>query len=80
MADLAPERLVFPRGVRFPRPDEIPGGGPPDVLMPLAAAHITTGYVAARPEHPGYTAYIEANVHADRVWQVVRALAAALAS
>jgi hypothetical protein len=78
MADLVPEPLAFPRGVRFPRPDEIPAGSPPDALARLMGARITTGYMVARPDGEGFTAFIEANIHADHVWRVVRALAEAL--
>ena len=72
------EPLKFPRGVRFPRPEEIPAGGPPDALARLASAHVTTGYTEADSKRTDCSAYIEANVHADQVWSMVRALAEAL--
>ena len=69
-----PEPLIFPRGVRFPRLDEIPGGAPSDAAARVAEAHrnpITTGFVRIdRPNARGYTAVVEANVHASNLWTV----------
>lgn len=73
-----PEPLRFPRGVRFPRADEILRTWPPDSLERIASAYITTGYVVGSGKPGKYAAYIEANVHADRVWEMVRALVLAL--
>ena len=73
-----PEPLRFPRGVRFPHPDEIPRGGPPTRALPPAPPQITTGYRVATAEGRPYSALIEANVHADRVWHTVQALSRAL--
>jgi len=74
----APEPLRFPRGVRFPRRDEIPGGGPPDAFERLKDARITTGFVSrAFDKQPGVV-YFEANAHADRVWVLFKDLALAI--
>jgi hypothetical protein len=78
MKPLVPEPLVFPRGVRFARPDEIPAGVSPEVLADLANARLTTGYLLHSHTEGAFTAFLEANVHADRVWAVFQDLARAL--
>ncbi len=71
------EPLEFPRGVRFPRADEIPA--PRDeALARIASARITTGYVQKSVEKVGYSNVFEANVHASKVWDVFRALVEAI--
>src|SRR5262249_9853247 len=50
----------------------------PEVLSRLANARITTGYLLHPHTEGGFTAFLEANVHADRVWEVFQALARAL--
>ena len=76
-----PEHLIFPRGVRFPRSDELPAGSPGDAeerLAEVAANPLTTGYVVKAITGQGYTAVIEANVHAPKLWSVFSALVSAL--
>jgi len=73
----SPEPLIFPRGVRFPREDEIPGDKQ-EVLDKVAQAHITTGYVRRDAENEPFQTYIEANVHAPNVFSVFRDLVWAL--
>lgn len=79
---MKPEPLVFPRGVRFPRIDEIPGGAPSDAAARIAEAErttVTTGYVRIdRADAPGYTTVLEANVHAPDLWSVFADLVEAL--
>lgn len=82
MKRLIAEPLRFPLGVRFMRPGEAPGVGPPDALERLntalnrlKTAHITTGYVCYAPKKAGAMPYFEANAHADRVWLLVKAIA-----
>lgn len=77
-ASPAPEPLRLSRGVRFPRPEEIPADRQAQAAALLANARLTTGYaVRPNPSQAGQ-AFFQANVHADQVWTVFRALAAAL--
>src|SRR5688572_16811171 len=73
-AHMRPEALIFPRGVRYPRIDEIPGGAPSDAAARIREAQhtpITTGFVRIdRPDAQDYTAVVEANVHASNLWAV----------
>ncbi len=71
------EPLIFPRGVRFPLSDEIPGDAN-EVLSRIANAQITTGYIVTKVEGKLYNTYIEANVHAPNVFEVFKQLAFAL--
>ena len=68
-----PEPLIFPRGIRFPTRDDIPGD-PNDVLDKVALAQITTGYTLHQAEGKQFNTYIEANVHAPEVFGVFRNL------
>ena len=76
------EPLEFPRGVRYPTLDEIPGGAPSDAAARIVDAHITpvtTGYV--RIDHQdavGYSAVVEANVQPSDLWTVFQSLVRAL--
>jgi hypothetical protein len=74
LTDLRPEPLVFPTGVRFLRDDEFPRGYDAERRR-IGSANITTGWVQKSVEDLGYTAYFEVNVHAPRIWQVVRDIA-----
>ena len=69
-----PEPLRFPRGVRFPRKNEVPKGNN-DVFERIAAAYITTGYIRNDDGGDTYSTYFEANVHADEVFAVFQKLA-----
>lgn len=77
-----PEPLIFPRGLRFPRLDELPAEVPSEWNAGMAAAviaKITPGYVIhTGPANRGFTAFIEANVHAPALWEVFVALCHAL--
>ena len=79
---MKPEPLAFPRGVRFPRIDEIPGGAPSDAAARIAEAErtpVTTGYVQIdRADAQGYTTVLEANVHSPDLWSVFSDLVEAL--
>ncbi|HSQ32905.1 MAG TPA: hypothetical protein VLN49_23775 [Gemmatimonadaceae bacterium] len=69
------EALRFPRGVRFPKPAEVPDVVPPDELERLKTATITTGYVYRPPSKAAAMPFFEANAHADRVWALLKAIA-----
>jgi hypothetical protein len=71
------EPLIFPRGVRFPRKNEIPGD-PTEVLERVSRARIMTGYKLQKTEGKPFDTYIEANVHASSVFDVFRKLSFAL--
>jgi hypothetical protein len=77
-----PEPLILPRGVRYPRIDEIPGGAPSNARARIEEAQrtlVTTGFVRVdQPATKGFTAVFEANVHAPRLWTVFTALVNAL--
>lgn len=77
MTNPHPEPLIFPTGVRFLRDDEFPRGYEAERER-IASANITTGWVQKNVEDRGYTAYFEVNVHAPRIWQVVRDIAEAI--
>jgi hypothetical protein len=76
------EPLEFPRGVRYPTVDEIPGGAPSDAAARLVDAQITlvtTGYVRLdREDVAGYSAVVEANVQPANLWHVFQSLVVAL--
>lgn len=74
---ISPEPLIFPRGVRFPQKDEIPGDSS-EVLERVSRAKITTGYTIQKADGQPYETYIEANVHATNVFDVFRKLGFAL--
>jgi hypothetical protein len=70
------EALRFPRGVRLAAEADLPGGNNKlDELAGISIANITTGFVVTTCEDPGFSTYIEANVHADEVWSVFETLA-----
>ena len=77
MTDLRPEPLEFPTGVRLLRDDEFPRGHESERGR-IASAVITTGWIQKTIEGRDYTAYFEVNVHAPRIWQVVRDIAKAI--
>jgi hypothetical protein len=72
------EPLVLPRGVRLARRDEIPGSvaerWPTEWPTPEAHA-LVPGYVLHQSNNPAFRAYLEANVHAPRLWATFVALA-----
>jgi hypothetical protein len=73
------EALRFPRGVRLAAESDLPRNK--DRLARLARiqnANITTGFVLAASADPGFSTYIEANVHADEVWSAFETLASLL--
>jgi len=69
-----PEPLIFPRGVRFPRKNELPPGNE-ESLARIATANITTGYVRNDEGGKTFSSYFEANVHAHNVFSVFKELA-----
>jgi hypothetical protein len=79
---MAHEPLLLPRGIRYPHAEEIPAGAPADANDRVAEAQrtvVTTGYV--RNDHDGtagYTAVVEANVHAADLFRMFSELVAAL--
>ena len=77
MPEPQPEPLIFPSGVRFPRDDEFPAGYEEERTR-LASAKITTGWVQKTSGGKGYGAYFEVNVHAPRLWSLVRDIAVAI--
>jgi hypothetical protein len=68
-----PERLRFPRGVRLARQEDIPKCSD-ETLKRIASADIRTGFCIKSTDDPGYSAYLEANVHAESVWAVFEGL------
>ena len=77
MSDAKPEPLIFPRGVRFPRKNEVPRGNE-EALDGVSKANITTGYTRENHEEEGFTAYFEANVHAPKIFEIFCLLASSL--
>lgn len=71
------EPLIFPEGVRFLRPDELPAGYEGERER-IARAQLTTGYVLRPHSGAGFRAFFEANVHAPRLWYSFQSLAEAL--
>lgn len=71
------ETLRFPRGVRFARKDEIPRCTD-EILERIANARITTGFTTSASRDNGYSAYVEANIHADELWTAFETLAHSL--
>src|SRR5690242_13036627 len=71
------ETLRFPRGVRLALPGDVPRSAW-DAVERAANARIATGFVSNPCENAGYSAYLEANIHADQIWTVFEALAEAL--
>src|SRR3954451_25486369 len=70
------EPLRFPRGVRFAAEADMPRSkDKSDELARISSANITTGFVSTTSAGPGFSTYIEANVHADEVWSVFESLA-----
>jgi len=76
------KELIFPRGIRYPIVDEMPGGESSKAALRVAEARrspVTQGYVRTnRPDGAGYTVIFEANVHAPDIWKVFTALVEAL--
>jgi hypothetical protein len=73
------ETLRFPRGVRLAAEADLPRSKDKlDELARISIANITTGFVLTTSEDPGFSTYIEANVHADEVWSVFETLASRL--
>jgi hypothetical protein len=71
----SPEPLRFPRGVRLAVEGDLPRSkNRPEQLAKLASAKISTGFVLTTGNDPGFSAYFEANIHADEVWRVFEAL------
>jgi len=77
MRDLRPEPLIFPQGVRFCRPDELPKGLEGEESR-IAEARLTTGYVVWDSEKDAFRAQFGANVHAPEIWDVFQDLVRAL--
>jgi hypothetical protein len=77
MTEPLPEPLIFPTGVRFPRENEFPRGYE-EARARIASANVTTGWTQKESESGGFAAYFEVNVHAPRLWQLVRDLARAI--
>jgi hypothetical protein len=70
------EPLRFPRGVRLAAEADLPRNQDrSDELARISSANITTGFVSTTSADPGFSTYIEANVHADEVWSVFETLA-----
>jgi len=65
--------LIFPRGVRFPRRNEIPGDAS-EALEKIATPRITTGYTIQIVKGKPFNAYLEVNVHAPNVFELFKEL------
>lgn len=72
-----PEPLIFPRGVRFPRENEVPADMR-EQLVRIEDANITTGYTLTVSDGTPFSSYLEANIHANNIFSVFRELAWAL--
>jgi hypothetical protein len=72
-----PEPLIFPKGVRFARKNELPRGNE-EAIDRIATANITTGFVRHDEENKSFTSYFEANIHANNVFAVFRDLVTSL--
>jgi hypothetical protein len=73
------EALRFPRGVRLAAEADFPKGEDRlEKLTRISSADITTGFGLTTSAGPGFSAYIEANVHADEVWSVFETLVSRL--
>ena len=70
-------RLIFPRGVRLARTDEIPAHAHADVERGQHA-NIAPGFIVSAGRPPAFDVYAEANVDAPLVWDVFDALVRAL--
>ena len=68
---------MFPRGIRFPRKNELPRDAS-DALKRIADARISTGYVLRTIDDGPFNSYIEANVHAPDIFELFRKLTYAL--
>jgi hypothetical protein len=71
------ETLRFPRGVRLAQKGDIPRCTN-EILERIANARITTGFISKACSGSSYSAYMEANIHADEIWIVFEALTASL--
>jgi hypothetical protein len=60
------EPLRFPRGVRLALREEIPRCTE-EILQRIAGADIRSGFTVKSTSDPGYSSYLEANVHADHI-------------
>jgi hypothetical protein len=67
--------LRFPRGVRLAGGGDLPGNDRREKLARIKSAKINAGFVSMARTDTHYSAYLEANVHADEVWAVFEALA-----
>lgn len=74
---MSPPRLIFPRGVRLARTDEVPAYAHADVARG-AQANITPGFVLHPGKPPAFDVFAEANVDAPMLWEVFDALVRAL--
>jgi hypothetical protein len=61
------EPLRFPRGVRLSIGEEI-RKCTTEILERIANADVRTGFVLTAVEYEECSTYVEANVHADRIW------------
>jgi hypothetical protein len=59
--------------VRLARQEDIPKCTD-EILERIASADIRTGFFVKSTNDPGYSAYLEANVHAEHVWAVFEGL------
>src|SRR5262249_6076568 len=73
----SPEPLILPRGVRFPRSQEFAADSEAEQIR-ISKAQITTGYRLIPTPGSGYSAFIEANVHAINVFALFHDLAVTL--
>lgn len=74
---MTPEPLEFPHGIRFPREDELPDDAKTEMAR-IEAANVTTGYLVGAAIGQHFKTYIEANVHASKVFDTFRKLVVAL--
>jgi len=72
-----PEPLIFPKGIRFARKNELPRGNK-EATERIAKANVTTGFVRHDKQNKSFTSFFEANVHADNIFAVFRDLVSTL--
>lgn len=69
--------LIFPKGIRFPESIEIPNSKSEksEMLEKIRTANIEQGFVISEPlEDSIFKFYAEANIDADKIWDVFRNL------
>lgn len=65
------EKLIFPKGLRFPKDDELPGDSDKNAILDkFKNATIFQGFVLFDSGNDKYKYYVEMNVNAPMIWSV----------